>query len=149
MAVRAAVIDYGKSATKGDGSIQRIQWNGLTGGVDTGAPIPFAEWADGCIQMGTLNILTGGSSTLTGDTAVMQGSNDYQPSATDDASPANAGTWTTLKDENGAAISATALGAIFNFNERPLWVRPAMTAGTGTWNFVLVVRRAQSMMRGG
>ena len=153
MAVRAAIKDNGKAAsTLGDQSIIRVQWNGLLStSTDTGQPIPFSEYCDAVVHLGVLNIQTGGGSTLgTSDSISMQGSNDYQPSATDDGNPANAGTWIILKDIGNVVVTATALATAFNINERPLWIRPALTAGTGgTWNVVLSAYRRQNMLRGG
>lgn len=150
MATRNAVMDNGKAATKGDFSIIRVSWSGLLNG-DVGAPLAASEWPDRTVQVAAIAPSSGVASVLgAGFSISMEGSNDYIPSLEDGGNPANAGTWTILTDQNGAAMTYSAI-ALKQMTEAPLWVRPHVTAGDGTTNVAVVLsgRRSQSMMRGG
>jgi hypothetical protein len=148
MAVQICSIDDAKNAG-GSPSVKRIYWAPMANG-DTGIPIPFPDWADRTIQCWTLAIDTGASSVIgVGGSVSIEGSNDYQPFAMDTSDPANAGTWTVLTDQNGVAMTYTAV-ALKQMTEAPLFVRPHVTAGDGTTlcNVVLVMRRIQPQLRG-
>lgn len=154
MAIRTAVMDNARQGSwSGDGAVKRIAWYGLIPtGPDSGTPIALSEFSIACIHFGCSNLATGVASSLgTGDTFVLQGSNDYIPAAEDGGNPINAGTWAPLKDISNTAISTAALNAVFQLGQRPLWIRPIATAGSagGSWNIVLVAYRGQPMIIGG
>lgn len=149
MAVQTVTIDDGREAGAGSPALKRIYWATMANG-DTGVPIAFPEWADRTVQVWSNQIDTGAASVIgVGGTVVLEGSNDYQPFLNTDGDPANAGTWITLTDQNGVAMSYTA-ASLKQMTEAPLWIRPHVTAGDGTTacNVVLVIRRTQALLRG-
>ena len=134
MAVRACVVSLPAQSN----TIRLGQWYGLSNvTTDTGEPFWFPDWADRCFHIGCVAADGVTASNFgTGGTVAIQGSNDFV------AGSGNPGTWFTMNDSNGNAMSYTA-GAIRMVGEAPLYVRPAMTAGTGTQsvNVALVARR--------
>lgn len=110
----------------GDGSLKKFVFAAMANG-DTGAPIPFAEWADRSVQVsGTFGV---------GGTVVWEGSND------------GGATWATLTDPQGNSISKTAasIEAVLEITEL---ARPNVTAGDGSTAInVSVLCRRQNNMR--
>lgn len=144
MGVAIVTIDDGRGAGTGAPGLKRIYWQALVNG-DTGQPVPFAEWADRTVHAWANQIDTAAASVIgAGGSVSIEGSNDYQPVANSDGDPANAGTWIVLTDQNGVAMTYTAV-ALKQMTEAPLWIRPHVTAGDGTTacNVVLIARRIQ------
>ena len=109
----------------GDGSVITYSWTMVTSG-DTGAPIPFAQWADRSVQMsGTWG---GGGGTITWD-----GSNDGV-------------TYFTLNDFGNSPISKTA-DALEQVIEATLWARPRVSVASVTSVVVTLLARKQIPMR--
>ncbi len=101
----------------GDGSIITYSWTMVTA-TDTGAPIPFAQWADRSVQF---------AGTWGGGTVVWEGSND--------------GTnYITLTDPQANAISKSA-DAIEQVMEVTLWARPKVTVSVTSVVITLLARR--------
>lgn len=120
MAVIAPVIEN-QSLPPGDGSIIRYTWTMVTNG-DTGAPMPFAQWADKSVQF---------EGTFGGGTIVWEGSNDgtnYQ----------------TLTDAQATAISKTAAG-LEQVVEITLLARPRVSVGVTSVVVTCLARRQQPM----
>lgn len=144
MATRNYTKDWAVTASSGDNSLIRIQWVGLLNG-DVGQPAPWSEWADRTLQVWAQNYITGVASVLgAGGSLSIEGSNDYDPVTN------TVGTWTILTDQNGVAMTFTAI-ALKQGTEAPLWVRPHVTAGDGTTNGVVIMaaRRIQPQITGG
>ena len=143
MAVQLYTKDMGGAASMGDQSLIRVRWNTLANG-DTGAPMPWGEWADRTMHFWVTNAAGGVSVGGVGGSVSFEGSNDYDPNT------GNAGTWTVLNDQLGNALTfAFSGGAALRQNtEAPLWVRPHVTAGDGTTacNVVAALRRIQPMI---
>jgi hypothetical protein len=105
------------------GSTITWTWIGLLNG-DTGSPVPvrdgLGQWLAVC-NNGTL----GAGGTLRWEGSVDGGT-----------------TWYTLSDDTGAALNQTAFGMKV-VKDRPLLVRPNVTAGDGTTSLteILVTRR--------
>jgi len=111
-------------ALTNDQSVKMFTYAAMANG-DDGEPLSSPEFGDICVQItGTLG---------TGGTLVWQGSNDKS-------------VWHTLNNAQGGTMSLTAL-AIKQVVERPLWMRPAVTAGDGTTSLVATVlaRRVNTM----
>ena len=109
----------------GDGSVITYSWTLVTSG-DTGAPIPFAQWADRSVQMsGTWG---GGGGTIT-----WEGSNDGT-------------TYFTLNDFGNSPISKTA-DALEQVIEATLWARPRVSVANVTSVVVTLLARKQIPMR--
>lgn len=149
MAVQSVTIDDGRESGQGSPSLKRVYWQPLLNG-DTGMPVNFPDWADRTIHVWSNQIDTAAVSVIgVGGSVSIEGSNDYQPAITTDGDPVNAGTWVVMTDQNGAAMTYTAL-ALKQMTEAPLWIRPHVTAGDGTTscNVVLCMRRIQPLLRG-
>lgn len=104
---------------KGDGQIVTASWSGLLqSSSDVGSALHLGNIEGATCQLGgTLG--TGGAVT-------MQGSND--------------GTnWGTLQDPAGNAIVMDAIGEMFVIANRPLYIRPNVTAGNGSTNLSVIV----------
>lgn len=100
---QATIRDFSES-----GKVKMLAWSALQSG-DTGAPAPWTEYADRCVQVaGTFGV--GGSATI-------QGSND-------------AVNWVTLSDPQGNALVFTS-PKIEQALELPAYVRP-LVAGDGS-----------------
>lgn len=96
-------------ALTNDGSVKLLTWASMANG-DDGEPMASPEYADLAVQVtGTLGA---------GGTLLWEGSNDKT-------------VWATLNNVQGTALSMTALG-IKQVAERPLWIRPRVSAGDGT-----------------
>jgi len=111
-------------ALTNDQSVKMFTYAAMANG-DDGEPLSSPEFGDICVQItGTLGA---------GGTLVWQGSNDKS-------------VWHTLNNAQGGTMSLTAL-AIKQVVERPLWMRPAVTAGDGTTSLVATVlaRRVNTM----
>lgn len=113
-------------ALTNDQSVRLFTWAALLQSTtDDGEPMSSPEFGDICIQVtGTLGA---------GGTLVWQGSNDKT-------------VWHTLNNAQGGALSFTALSTK-QVVERPLWMRPAVTAGDGTTSLVVTAlcRRINTM----
>ena len=104
-----------------DGSVLRYSWAMVTAG-DTGAPMPFAQWADRTVQF---------NGTWGAGTIVWEGSND--------------GTnYETLTDAQTTAISKTA-NALEQVVEMTALARPRVTVGVTAVTVTCVARRSQPM----
>ena len=124
MATKPAVKTVLDEHTNASAGCVVIQWSGLTKATDDdGAPVEFGAFADRSVQVtGTFG--TGGSVRI-------EGSND--------------GTnYAVLTDPQGNAIEKDA-ASIEIVSERPLYVRPRITAGDGTTaiNVILLMRRGR------
>lgn len=122
MAIKAVTIT--DISLTNDQSVKLFTWAAQANG-DDGEPMSSPEFGDICIQVtGTLGV---------GGTLVWQGSNDKT-------------VWHTLNNAQGGALSLTALSTK-QVVERPLWMRPAVTAGDGTTSLVVtcLARRVNTM----
>jgi len=107
-----------------DGSVKVLTWSGLST-ADTGIPVSIPKFADKTVT------ITG---TFAAATIALQGSND-------------ATNWFSLTDPQGNAISKTA-AAIEAVTENPLWIRPAVTGGSGETDLhVIIVARLSNNLR--
>lgn len=117
MAVRASVIDNSAST---DRSTVVVSWAGLTfATTDTGSPIAFASWSEKTFHaFGTFGA---------GGNVVIEGSND--------------GTnWSPISNRQGVTpFNLTAAASINTSQDRPIYVRPRVTAGDGTTNVTVTV----------
>ena len=110
----------------GDGSLLVAKWAGGAAG-DAGGAWAFPEWADASVQV---------SGTISGSTVTIDGSND--------------GTnWATLFSAQAAALSFTSLTPtpLKQIVERPLYIRPNITGGTGSAIEVTIVARRANPLR--
>lgn len=104
-------------------SVSLYTWTSLISGSLTGAPVEMPEWSDNCAQVV--------ANTTGGATCVIEGSND--------------GTnYGTLNDGQGNALSFTATGAPKQIVERPRYIRPKISGGSGTedWTIILLLHRS-------
>lgn len=99
------------------GGVITVTWPTLTfSGTDVGAPISLAEYSDKTFQVfGTLGAA---------GAVLMEGSNDGV-------------NWSSLSNRQGTAMSFTALG-MNTSQDKPLFVRPRVTAGDGTTSLTVV-----------
>lgn len=107
-----------------DGSVKLLTWASHANG-DDGEPVAFPDFADNCVQVtGTLG---------TGGTMLWEGSNDKS-------------VWATLNNVQGSALSMTSLG-VKQIAERPLWIRPRVSAGDGSTALVptMLMRRSNTL----
>lgn len=106
MATVKATVDWSVS---NDNSVIVLTWSGMAASGDVGDAQSFAAYSDKTF------IVTG---TFTGTpTVAIEGSND--------------GTnWVTLSNRQGTAMTFTAAG-MNTSQDRPVYVRPRMTAGSG------------------
>lgn len=95
----------------------KVQWTLEAG--DVGRGVPVSSFPDKTI----INRNTGGGAVYGTSTFTFKGSNN--------STDGEDGTWQTLADKQGNAISKTADG-VESVLENPLWVRPEYSAGTGT-----------------
>ena len=109
----------------GDGSVITYSWTLVTSG-DTGAPIPFAQWADRSVQMS-------GTWGAGGGTITWEGSNDGI-------------TYFALTDPQTTAIAKTA-DALEQVIEATLWARPRVSVANVTSVVVTLLARKQIPMR--
>lgn len=109
----------------GDGSVITYSWTLVTSG-DTGAPIPFAQWADRSVQMS-------GTWGAGGGTITWEGSNDGI-------------TYFALTDPQTVAIAKTA-DALEQVIEATLWARPRVSVANVTSVVVTLLARKQIPMR--
>lgn len=107
MAIIQPVID--RVTASPDESVVVCTWDGFAISGDVGAPINFSAWSSKTFVV---------SGTFAGTpTIVIEGSND--------------GTnWVSLSNRQGTAMSFTA-AAMNTSQDRPVYVRPRMSAGTG------------------
>lgn len=115
MTVRAAAINNNVAPR---GGVIAITWAGLTfASTDSGDPISLSEFSDKTFQVfGTLGA---------GGALLIEGSND--------------GTnWVPLSNRQGTSMSFTTL-AMNTSQDRPVWVRPRVTAGDGTTSLTVIV----------
>lgn len=114
---------------KNDKGIIKVVWNGLDATNNVGTPVRFEPYSDRTVQMnGTFNNVT----------MVLEGSLEE----------GGAGTYFTLTDPQGNAISKTAAG-LEHCTEQVLYARPALASGgdVSTDIDVHVVIRRQNEMR--
>ena len=109
----------------GDGSIITYSWTMVTN-LDTGAPMPFAQWADRSVQMS-------GTWGAGGGTITWEGSNDGV-------------TYFALSDPQTNAIAKTA-DALEQVVEATLWARPRVSVASVTSVVVTLLARRQNPMR--
>ena len=92
-------------------------WAAVPNG-NQGLPQNCASYNDKCVQVsGTLGV--GGSVNI-------EGSND-------------ATNWVILHDPAGAALTLTAVPALKEILENPVYIRPNVTAGDGTTAFTVIL----------
>ena len=101
-----------------NGECLTVTWGPLTfTGLDVGAPMRLAEYSDKTFQIyGTIG--AGGS-------VVIEGSNDLV-------------SWSSLSNRQGTPMTFTASG-LNTSQDRPIYVRPRVTAGDVTTSLVCVV----------
>ena len=109
----------------GDGSVITYSWTMVTN-LDTGAPIPFAQWADRSVQMS-------GTWGAGGGTITWEGSNDGT-------------TYFALSDPRADAIAKTA-DALEQVVGAALWARPRVSVASVTSVVVTLLARKQIPMR--
>lgn len=108
MATIAPVID--QQSASSDNAVITATWTGFATSGDVGTPITFSAWSD------KTWVVTG---TFTGSLAItFQGSNDGV-------------NWAPLTGRAGGAQTATTAATVFTSADRPVYVRPLATAGTG------------------
>lgn len=108
MAIIKASVNKGVTV---DDSCHVLSWAGLAASGDVGDPQCYAAFSDKTfIVSGTF---TGGA------TVVIEGCNDV-----------TVGDWTTLSNRQGSAMTFSAAG-MNTSQDRPAFVRPRLTAGTG------------------
>lgn len=114
------------NVNRDNGFTRVVTWTGLTTAADVGIEVPVGACSEISVQLsGTL-----GSSP----NVFIEGSNDGV-------------NWATLKDVHGTALSAVAtLTALHQLAEKPLLVRPRLSATSGgsNINVVMVMRRPSS-----
>lgn len=115
MATIQPTIDRQTAGT--DDAVIIVTWPGLATSGDVGVAVTLAAWSDKTFVV---------SGTFTGSPAVViEGSND--------------GTnWVSLSNRQGTAMSFTA-GAMNTSQDRPVFVRPRMAAGSGGANINVTV----------
>ena len=106
MSIIQATIN--KSITPDD-SVFILSWSGLAASGDVGDAQSYASYSDKTFIV---------SGTFTGaPTVIIEGSN-------------NGSDWTQISNRQGTAMSFTTIG-MNTSQDRPAYVRPRMTAGTG------------------
>ena len=115
MAIRAATLN--KNLVRGEQALT-VTWAGLTNATaDTGDISCFADYGDKTFQViGTLGAA---------GAVLIEGSNDGV-------------NFTPLANRQGTAMSFTALG-MNTSQDKPMFVRPRVTAGDGTTNLTVIV----------
>jgi hypothetical protein len=92
-----------------DESVIVVNWNGLAASGDVGTPVTFAAWSE------RTYFVVG---TFTGSpTVIIEGSADGV-------------NWLQITNRQGTPLSFTAAG-LNTSQDRPVYVRPRLTAGTG------------------
>jgi len=104
-----------------DGSVKSFTWTMVNNG-DTGAPMPFAQWADRSVQF---------AGTWTTGSIVWEGSNDGV-------------NYEILNDAQAGAINKSA-NALEQVVEVTAWARPRVTAAVTSVVVTCVARRQQPM----
>lgn len=114
MATVQPTIDH---TVSNDDSVLLVTWAGLAASGDVGAPIALSAWSDKTFVV---------AGTFTGTpTVAIEGSND--------------GTnWVALSNRQGTAMSFTA-AAMNTSQDRPVYVRPRLTAGSGGASIAVAV----------
>lgn len=107
-----------------DGSVLKYVW--VLTGTNDGAPVPFAQWADRSVQIGTA------ADTWGGGTVVWEVSND------------GGLTWFTANDAQTTAISKTANG-FEQVVEISQLARPRASVSVTQVTVYAVLRRQQGM----
>ena len=107
----------------GDGSCVTVTW--VLTGTDDGAPLPYSQWADKSIQIGT----TG--DTFNAGTVILEGSNDNV-------------VWTQLRDPSSTVIAGTA-NTLKQVLEMTAYIRPRASVSVTSVTCILCVRRQQPM----
>lgn len=118
MATRTTV-----TSRKNDGDIVVVTWEGFTTAADVGSPVQLLEHTDVSVQL----VGTVGSSP----NVFIEGSNDLS-------------SWCTLKDVHGTALSSlSTITALHQVAEKPLYIRPRLSATSGGTDLdvVMVMRR--------
>jgi hypothetical protein len=100
-----------------DGSVMLLTWTGLAAAGDIGDTQSYANYGDKTF------ICAGNFSG--GATVVIEGSNDGI-------------NWATLSNRQGTAMTFTGLG-MNTSQDKPIFVRPRLTAGTGGANVIVQV----------
>jgi hypothetical protein len=108
-----------------DGSIVKFVW--VLTGTNDGAPVPFVQWADRSVQIGSTGDVFGGGTVL------WEGSND------------SGLTYGTLTDAQSAAISKTAITSPEQIVEITELARPRASVSVTSVTISLVVRRQQPL----
>ena len=103
----AAAVD--RTSASYDGSVSIVTWDGFAIAGDVGLAIRYAAWSDKTFVV---------SDTFAGAPSIaIEGSND--------------GTnWVSLSNRQGTAMNFSAPG-MNTSQDRPVYIRPRMTAGTG------------------
>ena len=98
-----------------DGSVVMVSWAGLAASGDVGDAQSYSSYGDKTFVV---------SGTFTGSpTVLIEGSND-------------AVNWVTLSNRQGTAMTFTA-SAMNTSQDKPIYVRPRMTAGSGGANITV------------
>jgi hypothetical protein len=108
-----------------DGSIVKFVW--VLTGTNDGAPVPFVQWADRSVQIGSTGDVFGGGTVL------WEGSND------------SGLTYGTLTDAQSAPISKTAITSPEQIVEITQLARPRASVSVTSVTISLVVRRQQPL----
>lgn len=107
MANITATVD--RTSASYDDSVLICTWDGFAIAGDVGLPIRYAAWSDKTFVV---------SGNFTGTPAIaVEGSNDGV-------------NWVSLSNRQGTAMNFTAPG-MNTSQDRPVYIRPRMTAGTG------------------
>lgn len=113
MATRSGTV--GRNVDPRDTSVI-VTWTGLLNG-DDGAPVALPSYGEKTFQLsGTLGA---------GGTLQIEGSNDGV-------------TYSTLEDKQGVAATLAAL-AMVSVQDRPIYVRPRISAGDGTTSLSVIM----------
>lgn len=107
-----------------DGSVLKYVW--VLTGTNDGAPVPFAQWADRSVQIGTT------ADTWGAGTVVWEGSND------------DGLTWFTLNDAQAGLITKTTNG-LEQVVEITQLARPRASVSVTQVTVYAVLRRQQGM----
>jgi len=115
MAIRAAALN--KNLVRGEQALT-VTWAGLTqASLDTGDISCFADYGDKTFQViGTLGVA---------GSVLIEGSNDGV-------------NFSPLSNRQGTAMSFTAIG-MNTSQDKPMFVRPRVTAGDGTTSLTVIV----------
>lgn len=120
MATRASTVN--KSVSPDNATII-VTWTGLTfATTDVGDPVQLAAWSEKTFQaFGTWGA---------GGNVVIEGSNE----------PSNPTNWSPISNRQGTTpFNLASATSINTSQDRPIWVRPRVTAGDGTTNVSVIV----------